>query len=251
LPGAGHITVFDNGLLRPGSSYSTAIEFAPPVDSLGYYEQPRPGEPYGPAGPIWQYIADPPTSFNSSQLGSVQRLPNGNTLICEGNSGRFFELAPDTQVVWTYINPVTDTLPKYQGTPPAQNAVHRSPRYPRDYAGLQGHDLTPGYPVELYTTRQYVAVKEAPPAGSVRVGLSASPNPFGRLARISFNLPRPATARLGIYGIDGRLVRTLPAISGTAWDGTANSGQLVGRGVYYCRLQGPGFISSAKLVKTE
>lgn len=251
LPGAGNITVFDNGLLRPGSSYSTAVEFMPPVDSLGYYEQPGPGEPYGPTSPVWQYIADPPTSFYSSQLGSVQRLPNGNTLICEGNSGRFFELTPDTQVVWTYINPVTDTLPKYQGTPPAQNAVHRSTRYPLDYAGLQGHDLTPGYPVELYTTKQYVSVKETPPAGSAPVGLSVSPNPFGRLARISFNLPRALKAELGIYAVDGRLVRTLPVTSGTVWDGADNAGNRVGRGVYYCRLQGPAFSASRKLVKTE
>ena len=184
-------------------------------------------------------------------MSSVQRLPNGNTLICEGNSGRFFELAPDTQTVWTYINPVTDTLPKYQGTAPAQNAVHRSPRYAPDYAGLQGHDLTPGYPVELYETRQYVGVKQTPPAGSVPVGLTVSPNPFGRLARISFNLPRAVPAELGIYSVDGRLVRTLPATSGTVWNGADNAGKPLGRGVYYCRLQGPAFAASAKLVKTE
>ena len=251
LSGAGNITAFDNGLLRPGSSYSTAIEFTPPVDSTGHYEVPAPGEPYGPAAPTWQYIATPPTSFYSSQLSSVQRLPNGNTLICEGNSGRFFELAPDTQTVWTYMNPVTDTLPKYQGTAPGQNAVHRSPRYPLDYAGLQGQDLTPGYPVELYTTKQYVGVKQAPPAGSVPVGLTVSPNPFGRQARISFNLPRTVPAELGIYSVDGRLVRTLPATSGVVWNGADNTGKRMGRGVYYCRLQGPSFGASAKLVKTE
>jgi len=251
MSGAGNITVFDNGLLRPGSSYSTAVEFTPPVDSLGYYAQPGPGEPYGPAGPAWQYIADPPTSFYSSQLGSVQRMPNGNTLICEGNSGRFFEVAPDTRIVWTYMNPVIDTLPKYQGTPPAQNAVHRSPRYPLDYAGLQGHDLTPGYPVELYATRQYVGVQQDPPAGSIPVGLAVRPNPFGRQARISFNLRRAVAAELGIYSVDGRLVRTLPATSGTVWNGADNTGNPVGRGVYYCRLQGPAFSTTSKLVKTE
>jgi hypothetical protein len=242
--------VFDNGLLRPGTLYSTAIEFTPPVDSTGHYQMPAPGEPYGPAGPSWQYKATPPTSFYSSQLGSVQRLPNGNTLICEGNKGRFFEVGPDSVTVWTYINPVNDTLPAYQGTV-AQNGVHRSPRYAPDYAGLQGHNLTPGYPVELYQTRQFVGVEQAPPAGSVRVGLAASPNPFGRLARISFNLPRAVAAELGIYSADGRLVRTLPATSGTGWYGADNAGKRVGRGVYYCRLQGPGFSSSTKLVKTE
>ena len=132
-----------------------------------------------------------------------------------------------------------------------KNIVHRSPRYAPDYAGLQGHNLTPGYPVELYQTRQFVGVEQAPPAGSVRVGLAASPNPFGRLARISFSLPRVTSAELGIYAVDGRLVRTLPAVSGAVWNGADNAGNRVGRGVYYCRLQGPDFISSTKLVKTE
>ncbi|MCX6842780.1 MAG: aryl-sulfate sulfotransferase [candidate division WOR-3 bacterium] len=250
LSGTGNITVFDNGLLRPGTLYSTAIEFTPPVDSTGHYETPEPGQPYGPADHVWQYIATPPSSFYSSQLGSVQRLPNGNTLICEGNKGRFFELGPDSVTVWKYTNPVSDTLPAYQGTV-AQNAVHRSPRYAPDYAGLQGHDLTPGYPVELYQTRQYVGVKQSPPAGSVPVGLAVRPNPFGRRASISFNLPRAVAAELGIYSVDGRLVRTLPATSGTVWNGADNNGYLVGRGVYYCRLQGPTFSTSAKLVKTE
>jgi len=258
LPGAGNIIVFDNGDSRPDSRYSTAQEFTPPVDSTGRYRLPAPGEPYGPASPSWQYKATPPTSFYSPQVGGAQRLPNGNTLICEGTKGRFFEVTPDTQTVWTYINPVIDTVPLFQGdTVPRigpydlKNVVHRSQRYPVDYAGLQGHDLTPGYPVELYTTKQYVGVKQAPPAGSLRIGLAASPNPFGRLARINFNLPPVSSAELGIYSVDGRLVRTLPAVSGTVWNGADNAGTRVGRGVYYCRLQGPDFISSTKLVKTE
>jgi len=258
LPGAGNITVFDNGDSRPDSRYSTVQEFTPPVDPTGRYRMPAPGEPYGPAGPTWQYIATPPTSFYSPTVGGAQRLANGNTLICEGTNGRFFEVTPDTQTVWTYINPVIDTLPLFQGdTVPRvgpydlKNVVHRSPRYAPDYAGLRGYDLTPRYPIELYTTRQYVGVTETPPAGSVPVGLSASPNPFGRLARISFSLPHLTSADLGIYSADGRLVRTLPATSGIVWDGADNAGNRVGRGVYYCRLQGPAFGTTAKLVKTE
>lgn len=32
-------------------------------------------------------------------------LPNGNTLITEGMSGRMFQVTPQGQVVWEYINP--------------------------------------------------------------------------------------------------------------------------------------------------
>jgi hypothetical protein len=258
LPGAGNILVFDNGDRRPDSLYSTVQEFTPPVDSTGFYRMPPPGEPYGPAGPSWQYKATPPTSFYSPTVGSAQRLSNGDVLVCEGTKGRFFEVGRDSAIVWTYINPVIDTLPLFQGeTVPRvgpydlQNVVHRSPRYAPDYPGLQGLDLDPGYPIEIYQTRQYVGVTEAPPAGSVPVGMSASPNPFGRVARISFNLPRGVAAELGIYTVDGRLVRTLPATGGIVWDGVDKAGSRVGRGVYYCRLQGQAFSASTKLVKME
>jgi hypothetical protein len=260
LRGAGDIMVLDNGATRPDSLYSTVQEITPPVDSTGAYQKPAPGQPYGPSGPSWKYKATPPASFSTPGRGSAQRLPNGNTLIVEADRGRIFEVGPDSAIVWTYISPVVnfDTIPLYQGdsVPHSgpyllENWVYRSSRYAPDYAGLQGHDLTPGYPVELYRTRQYVGVKQAPPAGSVPVGLAVTPNPFGQLARISFNLPRAVSAELGIYSVDGRLVRTLPATSGTVWNGTDNTGNRVGRGVYYCRLQGPGLSMSMKLVKGE
>ena len=37
--------------------------------------------------------------------GSAERLPNGNTFICESSSGRVFEVTSDCEVVWEYINP--------------------------------------------------------------------------------------------------------------------------------------------------
>jgi hypothetical protein len=256
--GAGNIMVFDNGETRPDSQYSTVQEITPPVDSTGHYETPGPGQPYGPSAPTWEYKATPPTSFYGKSFGMAQRLPNGNTLICQGTKGRFFEVGPDSAIVWNYISPVIDTTPLYQGDSVPhispenlKNIVYRSSRYAPDYPGLRGHDLTPGYPVELYKTRQYVGVKQAPPAGSVPVGLAVSPNPFGRLARISFNLPRAVPAELGIYSVDGRLVRTLPATSGAVWNGANDAGKPVGRGVYYCRLQGPTISATAKLVKAE
>ena len=37
---------------------------------------------------------------------SAQRLPNGNTLICEADLGRVFEVTyDDLETVWEYINP--------------------------------------------------------------------------------------------------------------------------------------------------
>ena len=52
------------------------------------------------------YIAkDDFTSFFSPHMGGAQRLPTGNTLICEGNKGCLFEVTPDGDVVREFVSP--------------------------------------------------------------------------------------------------------------------------------------------------
>ena len=38
-------------------------------------------------------------------MGSVQRLPNGNTLVTDSFAGRAFEVTRERQVVWRFDNP--------------------------------------------------------------------------------------------------------------------------------------------------
>ncbi len=134
----------------------------------------------------------------------------------------------------------------------AQYAVHRSPRYAPDYPGLQGHDLTPGYPVELYTTRQYVAVSEPRPGEASAYRPSAWPNPFGRRVRIEFGPDRNAGTEADVFAVDGRVVRTLSLTRGTAAvDGTDNAGKPVSRGIYCCRLRNDDTGRTLKLVKLD
>jgi outer membrane protein assembly factor BamB len=55
---------------------------------------------------IWRYAAkDNMTSFFSPHMGGAQRLPSGNTLICEGNKGCIFEVTPGGDVVREFISP--------------------------------------------------------------------------------------------------------------------------------------------------
>jgi hypothetical protein len=103
-PGEGDILVFNNGYNRPGPKYSTVDEFAPPVDSNGEYYL-EPGSAYGPEDVTWDYTANPPTSFYSNVFGGATRLRNGDTLICNGIPGKFFEVTPDGTTVWEYTNP--------------------------------------------------------------------------------------------------------------------------------------------------
>jgi len=83
----GNILIFNNGGER---GYSSVDEIVP----------------YGENNPIWVYDC----GFYANILSGAQRLSNGNTLICNGPKGKFFEVTLDKQIVWEYINP----YPNYQ-----------------------------------------------------------------------------------------------------------------------------------------
>jgi Arylsulfotransferase (ASST) len=103
-PGAGNILIFNNGDNRPAGVFSSIDEIIPPVNENGEYIR-TPGSAYGPTTLTWCYTANPPESFYSGVFSGAQRLPDGNTLICDGVDGRFFEVTPDGSTIWQYINP--------------------------------------------------------------------------------------------------------------------------------------------------
>jgi hypothetical protein len=126
-PGEGHITVFNNGFLRLGALYSSVDEIIPPVDENGFYYL-EPGNAYGPKEPVWSYTAENPTDFYASIVSGAQRLPNGNTLICEGTSGIFFEVTMQKEIIWKYVNLYPE---------PINTNVVKIHRYPLDYSGIK------------------------------------------------------------------------------------------------------------------
>jgi len=141
LPGAGNILVFDNGgwagygAPNPGSvtghnnalrDYSRLLEFDPTTLQI-----------------IWQYTPleagffQPVDSsrFYSGFISSVQRLPNGNTLITEGSDGRLFEVTREHEIVWEYISPYYGELKhlKKRGFELKINMVYRAYRVPYEW----------------------------------------------------------------------------------------------------------------------
>jgi hypothetical protein len=105
LPGAGNLLVFNNGGGRPDGSYSSVDELTLPTDPGGKYVR-KSGLPFGPDKPAWSYTAEKKTDFFAMLISGAQRLPNGNTLICSGPEGTVFEVTPDKQVVWKFVNPI-------------------------------------------------------------------------------------------------------------------------------------------------
>jgi hypothetical protein len=205
-PGESNILVFNNGQGRPQGNYSTVEEIVPPIDSTGNYTI-EPDTTYGPAEPIWIYQAANPTDFYSQTWSGAQRQPNGNTLICEAINGKFFEVTPDTDIVWIYINPVTDIGPVYQSTviPPPENRLSKILRYAPEYPGFEGHTLVPLGPIELYPgvyERETTALKNI-------VLLQNTPNPFSDETAIRFQLANGCQVTLTVYDITGQSVSTL------------------------------------------
>jgi len=141
LEGAGHLLIFNNGDTRPGSKYSSVEEIVLP-DANGRYSLGA-DKKYRPDGSVWSYSAPNPTDFYSVNISGVQRLPNGNTLVCAGAPGIVFEVTPQKKVVWQY------NLPTF-GARGGANArqVFRAYRFGPDFPGLKGKSLVAGKPLE-------------------------------------------------------------------------------------------------------
>jgi hypothetical protein len=140
LPGEGDMMVFDNGADRPGRGYSSVVEITPPLARDGTYPL-RTGAAFGPARPTWTYTASDRRSFFADFLSGAHRLPNGNTFICAGPIGRFFEVTPQGDTVWDYENPFSGDAPNPSGDPP--RSVFRATRIPPDHPALAGRNLQP------------------------------------------------------------------------------------------------------------
>lgn len=148
LEDEGKIIMFNNGQGRPDGNYSSIEIIDPPYDINDEFviigEQA-----FGPIDSDWIFTNDPPDAFYSSRISGAQRLPNGNTLICEGINGRFFEIDYFGNLVWEYVSPIINGNPAEQGTIVTSNAVFRAVRYSEDYAAFEGKTLIAGDPIEL------------------------------------------------------------------------------------------------------
>jgi len=108
----GNLLLFDNGPHRLDHSmpFSRIIEIELATKKI-----------------VWKYQEKRECEFFSPRISNAQRLPNGNTLVCEGDFGRFFEVTADGELVWEFVNP-------YFGEGPTglNNRVFRAYRYSKE-----------------------------------------------------------------------------------------------------------------------
>ncbi len=188
LPGAGDVLIFNNGRGRQDGYYSTVEQITLPDYVNGSYAHENDAA-YGPETSTWTYKATPPRSFYADHISGAQRLPNGNTLICNGPAGTFFEVTEAGETVWEYVNPIESSNPMDLES----NSVFRAVRY-------YDSDFESGLFTGINTHEQIPTAIE----------LDANyPNPFNPVTNIDFYLPVQDLASLVIYNAKGQQVATL------------------------------------------
>jgi hypothetical protein len=112
----GNILLFDNGSHSYGLDRSRIIQINPYNNAV-----------------VWEYVGVPAMSFYSFHLGSAEEQPNGNVFICEGSSGRMFEVTYEKEIVWEYVNPYMVYELK---SGDLSNMIFRSHKYTTTYPGI-------------------------------------------------------------------------------------------------------------------
>lgn len=131
-PGEGNLLIFNNGGDATDHAYSTVLEIIPPLRPDGTYE--RDGSAYADSEIVWKFVGDPPESLFAAYVSSAQRLPNGNTMIAYGTSGRLLEVDAAGEIVWDYVSPFKGALEDSWYF--SSTALFRARRYAPDYPGL-------------------------------------------------------------------------------------------------------------------
>ncbi len=98
LPGAGNLTIFNNG---NGRGFSSIEELDTGVNPDGTYALRADGT-FGPDGFAWSCDLIDGAAFSSGFMSGAQRLPNGNTLVCLAVGGQFVEIDSACSTVWEH-----------------------------------------------------------------------------------------------------------------------------------------------------
>ncbi len=148
MPGAGNLTIFNNGGGRPDGDWSSVIEITPPLTDDGRYKIGADGS-FASATPAWTYSAEASESFFAPFISGANRIANGHTMVCSGPDGRFFEVTRDGKIVWEYLNPFSGGVRNSDGSMPQPGlesrpfAVFRATKISADHPALIGRALIP------------------------------------------------------------------------------------------------------------
>ena len=110
------------------------------------------------------------------------------------------------------------------------------------------------YSNEVSAAPAALVVEESPGIPASFALHPAYPNPFNPSTTLRYDLPEQAHARLVVYDLLGRKVKTLlegvegPGYEAVVWDGTDQAGRPISSGVYLIRIRADRFLQTRKMV---
>jgi hypothetical protein len=216
-------------------------------------------------------FADPVIRTNSWSRGSVyesgqngpyvslERLPEGNLVVCS-----YFHY--DEMTLGAVYNTFIDGISRGTVTVVVDSiATNPTDQVFIDVGVSSGLDFGISYrntrDVGLYCAMADSSIVVAigdpwdPATCVVRARLHQNaPNPFNPSTRIRYEVPvGGGELAIRIFDVAGRLVKTLrqgpetPGIKTITWDGRNERGEEVASGVYFCRMEAPGFEHTVKV----
>jgi hypothetical protein len=189
-PNAGKVLVFNNGVNRSTSSYSS-IDMID-ISKAGFPYTIGATSAYLPSSVFWTYTAATPSTFYAANISGAHALSNGSFLITDGPRGEVFEIDSTSKIKWRYINPVNNTGPMAQGSIPNLNTVFRAEYYPKTYSGFKDIIFTPTTELEINPINPSLCALAAQiEETSVADIFSVSPNPVDntKMLKIDFDIP--------------------------------------------------------------
>ena len=153
-PGAGDLILFNNGGGR-NPSYSSVDVLQLP-GSNGQYPLLS-NNTWGPQQLNWSWNIG--EDMYAQAVSGAERLPNGNTLVTVGTHGTLYEVDLSGEIVWKYVNPVSnqgtlsqgDVIPDGNVAGSLANPVFKARRYAPDHPAFADKDMTPGAYIETFT----------------------------------------------------------------------------------------------------
>lgn len=177
------------------------------------------------------YQSEIKTEFFSRIVSGVQELENGNYFICEGFSGRFFEVNPEGEILWEFVNPHNDSglqcskeVDEVMG-----NITFRAQKIPLDYPGLPDNLVSRGL---LERRGCPLALEEA-------TDILVYPNPFNDQLTI-----RGALQKVEVISLQGKTL-----FSASQFDGAIDTKDWL-PGMYLLKVQlADGSTQNTRIVK--
>lgn len=146
----GKISVFNNGEPDTAQIFSSVHLIEPEIVGGQYTIS---NNRFNPSDYDWSWSGSIlGVTVSQDRQSGAQSQPNGNMIICEALLGRISEINKSGTLLWCYKNPTSIYYPgtgittyhnQFTTIPANVNALFKAEKYPPNFIGFTGKDLTP------------------------------------------------------------------------------------------------------------